>query len=138
MAASKWAWRAGELFDKSPRGEVCRHRIAQLGLEMLLAGEKFTVVTGTKDRDSNRHTWIEYDNNGEPEILEPMAQRSQEKNFPYTDRLKVNDGSDTDDLAFMNRIQRMYQEVDKTLPDQFTQLYETKHMAYLQKFWPGK
>lgn len=134
MAASKWAWRAGELFDKSPRGEVCRHRIAQLGLEMLLAGEKFTVVTGSKDRDSNRHTWIEYGD----EILEPMAQRSQEKNFPYKDTLKVNDGNVVDDMSFLNRISQMFKEVGKSLPGEYDLMYASKRKEFMDMYYPGK
>jgi hypothetical protein len=132
--ASKWAWRAGELLTNTPRGEVCRHRVAQLGLEMLLAGEKFVVVTGSKDRSKDRHTWIEYGD----EILEPTSQAEQDRNFPFVNKLKINSGSIADDLSFIHRIKKMYKELGKGIPDQLTRLYETKRKAYLNNFWPSK
>lgn len=133
--ASQWAWRAGEMFFDNPNNAVCRHRIAKLGMEMMAAGEKFTVVTASKDPKAERHTWIEYND----EILEPTTRGTQEQNFPYIDhRVSVNSGNAVDDLSFLGRVQRMYDEIGEKLPEKWQELFDKKRGEYMRGYWANK
>jgi hypothetical protein len=142
---SKWAWRAGEMYRTAPRGKVCRHRIAELGLEMMMAGESFNIIRRRKPdpfTTSNNwegHTWIEYDNNGKKEILEPTW------GYPQTDRytagttkIEIGKGKIYDEIGFLTNIKNMYRELGQKLPKNYYKVLSEKLEESIRKNFPQK
>jgi hypothetical protein len=133
------------MYRTAPRGKVCRHRIAELGLEMMMAGESFNIIRRRKPdpfTTSNNwegHTWIEYDNNGKKEILEPTW------GYPQTDRytagttkIEIGKGKIYDEIGFLTNIKNMYRELGQKLPLGWYRLFGEKLQQSMEESYPSK
>lgn len=108
---SEWAWKAGDIWLDNPSDKVCRHRVGQLGLEMVGAKEPFDLVVGQNPKTNEKHTWIEHQYNGNIEYIEPtqLDGATSRERYSKQSRYRVNQGRTGEDYIgamFLNRWMR--------------------------------
>lgn len=104
---SKWEWEAGRIYQKNPNFQVCRHRVAKLGIQMYKQGEKFDIVSGKAKHGDGLHIWIEQDG----KVIDPMQRSGTRDRYNETYRWKINQGKFNDDRRFLIKANQWINEV---------------------------
>ena len=90
---SKWSFKAGKIWFKNPNFKVCRHRIAELAEQMNFESVPYLLVIGQRKNWLGRidkHTWIELENDGKTEYIEPSQLGNPRSKYSVTNQYRMN------------------------------------------------
>lgn len=116
---SKWEQRCGKIywrhrFQGFDRNKVCRHFVAILADEMMIAGEPFDLLLGKWEDAHNKmhyHCWMQHEYQGRLCVLEPSNPDGHIKNFTVTHCYKANQKHKGHDTAVKHFIEQYKAEI---------------------------
>ena len=99
--ATKWQQVRDGVYNTNPEGMVCRHRVNLMYDKMKPEGIAFDVVRGYVVIPKNKHVRLEYWENENLIILDPMQSISNYHKFVCTNRWLINQNNRADEIRAM-------------------------------------